>query len=119
MNTSKIQLKSEMVEKVNKGETTETIATCSNDKQIYDSIANSLMENGQPWLEEIKTSKATSLDFDVWKELSLVKLRNLSNLARVYIDQESGIIKEIIDQKNVLLKWFKDVYLPLRILTRT
>ena len=55
------------------------------------------MENGQPWLEEIKTSKACSLDFDVWKELSLVKLRNLSNLARVYIDQESGIIKEMID----------------------
>ena len=119
MNTSKIQLKSELVEKINKGETTETIAASSNDKQIYDSIANSLMENGQPWLEEIKTSKATSHDFDVWKELSLVKLRNLSNLARVYIDQESGIIKEIIDQKNVLLIWFKDVYLPLRIMSRT
>ena len=32
MNTSKIQLKSELVEKVNKGETEETIATSSNDK---------------------------------------------------------------------------------------
>ena len=55
MNSSKIQLKSELVEKVNKGETTETIATSSDDKQIYESIASSLMENGTPWLEEIKT----------------------------------------------------------------
>lgn len=46
-------------------------------------------------------------------------MRNLSSLARVYINQKSGIIQEFIDSKEQnLLTWFKDAYLPLRLLKR-
>ena len=61
----------------------------------------------------------TDACLEQWHELSLIELRNLSSLARVYINQKSGIIQEFIDSKDQnLLNWFKDAYLPLRLLKR-
>jgi len=72
-----------------------------------------------------------------WETLSMIALRNLSCLARVYFHTESELIKRVGDsyeeasesanqigdkgQKTSpdnILEWFKDVYLPMRLLER-
>ena len=64
-----------------------------------------------------------------WRELTLVQLRNLSSLARVYVDRKNGFIEAIIaargsgresgDSEDLdLMEWIKQVYLPLRLVKR-
>lgn len=62
-----------------------------------------------------------------WQELTLIQLRNLSSLARVYVDKKSGFLQSIIDAENnqnhkdealSLVQWIKQVYLPLRLVSR-
>jgi len=59
----------------------------------------------------------------------LVQLRNLSSLARVYVDRKNGFIEAIIaargsgresgDSEDLdLMEWIKQVYLPLRLVKR-
>ena len=103
---------------VNKNEVAAPSSLSSDDSIIYKAMLGSLTKNAQPWYDEMVSGKLSGMDsFEIWKELSLVELRNLSSLARVYVDQESGIVKEMIEGENVL-EWFKDVYLPLRLLSR-
>ena len=78
---------------------------------------SSLSASTEPWYEELTKAVPCGGDFEIWKELSLLELRNLSNLTRVYIDQESGIIKEMIEGENIL-EWFRLKYLPLRLVKR-
>jgi hypothetical protein len=115
--TSRIQLKSEIVDQVNKK--VEIVQAPNNeDAVIYKTFVDSLSKSTQPWFDELQSLKPCGLDsFENWKELSLVELRNLSSLARVYVDQESGILKEMIEGENIL-EWFRNVYLPIRLLNR-
>jgi len=64
-----------------------------------------------------------------WRELTLVQLRNLSSLARVYVDRKNGFIEAIIAARGSgresgesedldLMEWIKQVYLPLRLVKR-
>ena len=64
-----------------------------------------------------------------WRELTLVQLRNLSSLARVYVDKKNGFIQAIIAARGNrkansksedldLIEWIKQVYLPLRLVKR-
>ena len=91
----------------------------ANDEKIYTAIFEGLKECTQPWCNELQefvslqksgskfiakitrqesendcsTNFVGSSDaLDQWRELSLIELRNLSSLARVYIDQESGLL---------------------------
>jgi len=56
-------------------------------------------------------------------------LRNLSSLARVYVDKKNGFIQAIIEARGRrrensksedldLVEWIKQVYLPLRLVKR-
>lgn len=91
----------------------------ANDEKIYTTIFEGLKECSQPWCNELQefvslqksgskfiakiTRQESENDcspnfvgssdaLDQWRELSLIELRNLSSLARVYIDQESGLL---------------------------
>jgi hypothetical protein len=48
-----------------------------------------------------------------------IALRSLSNLACVYTDRESSMIAKMIEEGDQsILHWFKDQYLPSKILNR-
>jgi len=92
----------------------------ANDEEIYNTIFEGLKECTLPWRNELQEflslqksgSKfitkverqepgndgstnfiGSSEALDQWRELTLIELRNLSSLARVYIDQESGLVQ--------------------------
>ena len=47
----------------------------------------------------------------------MLRLRNLSALACVYVDQPNGMIDQMLEERSEsLLGWFTQVYLPLRLL---
>jgi hypothetical protein len=37
---------------------------------------------------------------------------------RTCLDGESGLVQSILDDKSNLIQWFKDVYLPLRLIKK-
>jgi len=123
LNTSKIQLKQEVVEQIKQGKHPDKSQGLpelkSNDEEIYNTIFEGLKECTLPWCNELQEflslqksgSKfitkverqependdsanfiGSSEALDQWRELTLIELRNLSSLARVYIDQESGLV---------------------------
>ena len=92
----------------------------TNDEKIYNIIFEGLKECTLPWCNELQefvslqksgskfitkiTRQESENDYstnfagspealDQWRELSLIELRNLSSLVRVYNDQESGLVQ--------------------------
>ena len=121
--TSKIQLKTEIVEEIKQGKHSDKSQGLpelkANDETIYNTIFQGLKTCTRPWRNELQefvslqksgskfitkitrqeseNESSANLDgspeaLDQWRELSLIELRNLSSLARVYIDQESGLV---------------------------
>lgn len=128
----------------------------ANDEKIYKLVFGELQACTRPWLAELKEfvekqkpgsssvnkmiiqeaeyadNGRVSASADVqeqWRELTLVQLRNLSSLARVYVDRKNGFIEAIIAARGNrgesgestdldLIEWIKQVYLPLRLVKR-
>lgn len=151
MTTSKIQLKASIIDEVNKGLAQNQKAgelearDQSSDARIYETVFNALVESAKPWQKELEEflqiqkpdslevckqvntgdTKCSSEALEQWRELSLVELRNLSSLARVFFDRESALVQKIIngqpsggDGSQNLVEWFRTTYLPMRLLKR-
>ena len=84
-----------------------------------------------------KTLRVQQSSFDNWESLSMIALRNISCLARTNFNSSSSLIENVkksytnesssdqITDKEMtdgspdnILEWFKNVYLPLRLLER-
>lgn len=84
-----------------------------------------------------KTLRVLTNTLDNWETLSMIALRNLSCLARVNFHSSSKLIEKVagtypdeelfpeqivekgqINAPDNVLEWFKDVYLPIRLLER-
>lgn len=112
LTTSKIQLKS----MDNQARSAATVPN-RQDAAIYDRFLRSLVTQTEPWLRDVTAQEKCEKDLVQFRELSMIELRNLSSLARVYFDQESPLVQQALDGQNIL-EWFRQVYLPLRLLSK-
>lgn len=91
-------------------------------------MVNKIVVQEAEYAENARVSASAEAQ-EQWRELTLVQLRNLSSLARVYVDRKNGFIEAIIAARGSrresgesedldLIEWIKQVYLPLRLVKR-